>query len=399
MKNKIYKKIREKEEGSMKRLIIYVGVVLLSVILAYGYADAISGACSNCHTMHNSQGGNPVDGSGPSQQLLNNSCVACHTTSTGQTNGTSNAPAVLHTTNPSGQGAGKTNAGGDFYWVATGYGAADAKGHNVVGISGADGIGVTPPGFDQAATAALTFDSKTLQVTGGAGWTGKQLTCSGTFGCHGARDQEGFGGLSGAHHGNTGGTSTQASSPTTIGNSFRFLAGIKGLENSGWNWSETASAHNEYYGVNAVANRQYDSGSTYANTDTISFSCAECHGDFHTDIANDSSYSSGDPWRRHPTDIALPNSGGYSKYNTSDGASIGSYSLEAPIARPNVPASSSSTVTAGTDIVMCLSCHRAHGSDQNDLLRWNYTNMVAGGSNSGGCFVCHTDKNAAGINP
>lgn len=397
---KIKKYIREHgvEEGEMKKSIILMGLMMLSVFMISGSAYAISGECSNCHTMHNSQNDTQIDSNGPNQQLLSASCVACHTASTGQKNGTTNAPAVLHTTAPIGQGAGKTNAGGDFYWVATGYGATDAKGHNVQGIAGADvAIGNAPPGFDQAATTNLTIDSKTIEVTDGVGWGSTQLTCAGTFGCHGARDQVGFGGLTGAHHGNTGGTATQASSPSTIGDSFRFLAGIKGLENTDWNWSETATTHNEYYGVNSSANRQYDSGSTYASTDTMSFLCAECHGDFHTDIADDS--AGGSPWRRHPTDIALPSSGEYQYYNTSDGFTIGSYSLEAPVARSTVPGSSGSSVTPGSDVVMCLSCHRAHGSDQDDLLRWSYGDMVAGGSNSGGCFTCHTEKNASGINP
>jgi predicted CXXCH cytochrome family protein len=74
--------------------------------------------------------------------------------------------------------------------------------------------------------------------------------------------------------------------------------------------------------------------------------------------------------------------------------------VEAPIARPVVPENSSSTVTPNDDttengaIVMCLSCHRAHGSDQPDLLRWAYAGMQAGtGTADTGCFVCHTTKN------
>ncbi|HIC92409.1 MAG TPA: hypothetical protein EYP21_10200 [Syntrophaceae bacterium] len=54
----------------------------------------------------------------------------------------------------------------------------------------------------------------------------------------------------------------------------------------------------------------------------------------------------------------------------------------------------SQTVTPGTDQVMCLSCHRAHGSPYADMLRWNYSHMIAGDTTkSGGCFTCHTQKN------
>lgn len=372
-------KSKRKGGETMKKLLIIVLMVGLALGLSYGYASAISGACSNCHTMHNSQNGTAVDASGPHEQLLKFDCVSCHTAAAGSaTNSTSGAPAVLHT----GAAPSQYLAGGDFYWVVNGQ---DSYGHNVLdlGVSADAQIGVTPPGWDQNATATLTFDGKTLQVTGGAGWTGKQLTCSGTFGCHGYRDQEGFGGIKGAHHGNTGGTATQASAPTTVGNSYRFLAGIKGLEDSDWQWTVSSTDHNEYYGVDDTTARQNDGTTAYANTDTISFLCAECHGMFHSEI--DADGTSGSPWVRHPTDIALKSTGEYSAYTT--------YSPEAPVARPSVPATASGTVTPGTDVVMCLSCHRAHGSDQPDLLRWNYANMIAGSGNTGGCFTCHTTKN------
>ncbi len=383
-----------KEEGKMKKVLLTMFLVLMSVVMVSGNADAITGACSNCHTMHNSQGGSDVDAAGPNERLLSASCIACHK-GTGQKNGTTNAPVVLHTSDPVTQGASKTLAGGDFYWVATGYGATDSKGHNVVGIAGADAaIGKTPPGFDQTATTGATFNSKTIEVTGGAGWGSEQLTCAGTFGCHGTRDAANFGGLTGAHHGNTTLTATVASNPSTVGGSFRFLAGIKGLEEAGWNWAETASSHNEYYGVNAQANRQYDSGDVYANKDTISFLCAECHGGFHADIANDS--SGGTPWRRHPTDIVLPNSTEYASYNPDN---TNEYSVEAPVARGAVPSSSSATVTPGATtatgaIVMCLSCHRAHGSPEADLMRFTYNMQANTGNTDNGCFTCHTTKNA-----
>jgi len=48
----------------------------------------------------------------------------------------------------------------------------------------------------------------------------------------------------------------------------------------------------------------------------------------------------------------------------------------------------------GTDLVMCLSCHKPHGSPYSDMLRWDYSEMIAGDdSKSGGCFTCHTQKN------
>jgi predicted CXXCH cytochrome family protein len=319
----------------------------------------------------------------PQSQLLKASCIACHAGSTGQTN-SFDAPIVVHTTDPVSQGASFTLAGGDFYWVATGLGATDSKGHNVSGLAATDvaisaNIGNNPPGWDPDATDGFTFG----QVAGGLATWGSQLSCDGIYGCHG---QHSSSGITGAHHGNTNLTSNRCNVADTLGNSYRFLGGIFGLERSDWNWAETSVNHNEYYGVNDTSLRS-QTNTTYANTNTISFSCAECHGYFHSRIDDT---ALGSPWLRHPTDVDLPASGEYQYYNPPTNL----YSVEAPVARPTVPVSSGSTVTPGTDIVMCLSCHRAHGSPYADLLRWDYTTMQTGvGTTDTGCFTCHVNKN------
>lgn len=377
----------------MKKTSIVMLLILLSVVLVSGSAYAISGLCYSCHTMHNSQNGLgevQTYGSGsittgvitPQQYLLKADCIACHAGATGQTN-SFGAPIVIHTTNanPTLQGGGYTLAGGDFYWVATGLAATDSKGHNVVGLAGSDGSitpANTPPGWDAGATSGFTFGAV------GSTWASNQLTCAGEYGCHGSHGATGS--ITGAHHGNSGGTATQAGTvgtpPSTIGSSYRFLAGISGKEETGWNWSETSSTHNEYFGADDTTLRG-SAGTVYGNKDTISFSCAECHGKFHSYIDDT---VQGTPWLRHPTDIALKGSGEYLSYTA--------YSTEAPVARPTVLSGSNGTVAPGTDIVMCLSCHRAHGSPEPDLLRWTYSGMVAGGGGADiGCFTCHTTKN------
>ena len=139
----------------------------------------------------------------------------------------------------------------------------------------------------------------------------------------------------------------------------------------------------------AARDMPLDTGQIWDNIDTISEFCAECHGYFHaSDEINDQPPPSGSPWKRHPTDVSLPASGEYASYTA--------YSIEAPVARVNIPGSPSGTVDPGgeiDDIVMCLSCHRAHASEYPDILRWDYSDMDAGGGGSGGCFTCHTQKN------
>ncbi|MEJ2032933.1 MAG: cytochrome c3 family protein, partial [Deltaproteobacteria bacterium] len=79
--------------------------------------------------------------------------------------------------------------------------------------------------------------------------------------------------------------------------------------------------------------------------------------------------------------------------NDGELAAYTTYNITAPVARPNVPSQASSAVTPGTDVVMCLSCHMAHASPYDSLLRFDYTKMVAGRGNGGtGCLVCHSAK-------
>jgi hypothetical protein len=383
--------IKGGEGGLLFYFLCFMLYAFCSMLYASFSEANITGNCSNCHTMHNSQNGQgevqtysvgtiTTGVLTPQQYLLKGDCIACHAGSIGMTN-SFGAPIVIHTTAPTGQGAGKTLAGGDFYWVATGLGATNSKGHNVSGLAAQEASPMNaPPGFDSGATTGFAFG------TVGSTWT-NQLTCAGTYGCHGQHDSTG---IKGAHHGNIGGTATQAgpsSAPTTVGSSYRFLGGIRGLEQSQWNWNETASSHNEYFGVDSPNNRDQAS-TTYANKDTISFSCAECHGFFHSRIDDNATGAS--PWFRHPTDIVLKGSGEYLNYTA--------YSTEAPVARGSVKTSSGSTVTPGlatgdnSAIVMCLSCHRAHGSPYFKMIRWDYKGWPASGGTNG-CNVCHTSKN------
>jgi hypothetical protein len=384
---------KRKENKIMKKILLTLSLVLLAVAFMYGSASAgVEGQiCSACHTMHNSQNGTFATEAGklePNDQLLKADCLACHT-GDGKTNTDFEAPVVLEASSISDQGGTATNAGGNFYWVATVGDATDSMGHNVDLLAGTDtaiaaNLGdYVPPGYNSGIGA----------VAGGSDFD-TQLTCAGEFGCHGDHTEglDNWAGIKGAHHSNTGGSATVANSATTIGNSYRFLLGIKGLEDVNWNNNESTSSHNEYFGQADLTGRNV-AGTVSGGTDTISYACAQCHGDFHTDIDADDPGAA--PWRRHPTDIVLP-SGEYQSYNGGSG-----YNLEAPVARGSVPTASSSSVdTDGTGgdgaIVMCLSCHRAHGSPEPDLLRWDYDTMNAGttdGSKTGtGCFVCHTEK-------
>jgi hypothetical protein len=333
----------------------YIILICLSILLfpAQLRARVATGACSECHTVHNSQGNDAVayklnasyngfdSDLTPNAMLLVSDCVGCHT-STGASTIVSNVPIVFNTgalSNPL--------AGGNFSSVRT----DDVYGHNVSGIKAQDGnLGLTPPGG-----TALS----------------SQLTCAGEFGCHGDRSggNNNFTGLSSAHHTDDSGGITGAS----VGLSYRYLDGILGKEDSNWEQDNTNTSHNEY------------NGSTSSSTDTISYLCSQCHGDFHTWEGGALEVGTASPWLRHPTDIALKSSGEYAGYT--------SYSMTAPVARPDPNAVPSTTqVVPGTDIVMCLSCHRAHASPYYKMLRWDIKSATLATALSG-CNVCHTSKN------
>ncbi|NOZ25552.1 MAG: hypothetical protein GXO94_05625, partial [Nitrospirae bacterium] len=84
----------------MKKVFIVISFILLSAAFLYSYADAkVSGVCSNCHTMHNSQGGAPMtydSSSTPNGKLLRGSCVGCHAQNT-SSNIVNSIPQVYHT--------------------------------------------------------------------------------------------------------------------------------------------------------------------------------------------------------------------------------------------------------------------------------------------------------------
>ena len=391
----------------MKKIIVLIGVAMFLTMPLTAMAK-ISGDCSNCHTMHNSKAGAnmALDDAGvltdiPNPVLLIGSCVGCHA-SGGVLNtisfSGSDVPQVFHTN-------AVDLAGGNFAYIdgTKGGAADDRKGHNVIDILAADGLLTYPPGMGQGATSALMHDEDAVPAA--------TFTCAGNDGCHGVRNQlaaeaiavpetpavklQGMSAMTGAHHYNIDGQIdgiVVGADADEVYNSYRFLKGVYGLEAADW-MNTDVSNHNEYYGTNGSpftdnnCNQCHEGGSNASLTssmttpsNSISGFCSTCHGTFHEDTDAAGSFI------RHPTDLTLPSTGEYAAYTT--------YNLTAPVARQTVPAAASSTVTPGTDLVMCLSCHVAHGSDYAGMLRFDYTTMVAGGVTNidTGCFACHSTK-------
>jgi predicted CXXCH cytochrome family protein len=359
----------------MKKRILVSLVMVISLLLwggGIGYAK-VTGVCGNCHTMHNSQGGahmmlnTTIDGTGGTggggySSLTRGSCVGCHT---GENTGSNITPYVYNTGSVT-YGT-DTLAGGNFKWVVT----DDAKGHNVKGIPGmsADGnLTAGAPG-DLFASSCANSCHETLFAPDDNG----TALATGCQGCH----------LAPKHHAPQQAANVAAGAANGW---FRFLSGhdtgvgkgVEGIEDVDWQFATGENNHNEYLGSAGTHTEGANAGfSKIGNTMTAY--CTGCHGNFHTQLDGNAN------WIRHPSDAILPTDGEYAAYTV--------YDVIAPVARPALTAVSD-VVHPGTDMVMCLSCHRAHGSPNDDMLRWNYADMVAGdNTKSGGCFVCHTTKN------
>ena len=364
----------------MKRLLF--GIIFILLILAPSRAPQakVTGVCSNCHTMHNSQGGQAMaynfNGTSfsttttPKGNLLIYDCLGCHT---GTNDGTNTTPYVYSIGAPT-YGS-NTLAGGNFYWVKT----DDTKGHNVFSDN-PDSL-TKAPGDPGRSTCKTNSCHANLHGTTSGSPLPELDGRQGCTKCH----------LFVAHHANDG-TGTKYVDSAAQG-WYRFLAahgggsgpsggGVKGIEHEKWNYGATASSHNEYFGIHDVW-KTYALGLSSDIGGTMTAYCCGCHGNFHIQDTTDVGAS---PWIRHPSDAVIPITGEYGGYTT--------YDPLVPVARPSgfnwSGGPSSSVNTGGTlseDLVMCLSCHVAHGSPYYKMMRWDNK------ANMSGCVVCHTSKN------
>ena len=353
---------------------------LSTLLFALSSEARVAGNCSNCHTMHNSQGGQPVargdapwGGTGGSTDarpsLLVASCLGCHSSVTSESikefDG-NKIPIVFNTTGY------PTNplAGGNFFSVMT----DDTKGHNIFTQDTHLSVAPGDPGLSGTCGNNTNCHQNLYAVSTVAGLEGKQ----GCEKCH----------LDPKHHANdhdsTGGLVTSAEQGW-----YRFLSGhstgvdsgVEGYEDGDWQKTVSSDDHNEYLGS------QISGGYGFVMLgNTTTAYCTGCHGRFHINQGKAS------PWLRHPSDAALPASGEYTNYTL--------YNPLVPVARSSLLSSPSPTVSSG-DMVMCLSCHRAHASPYFKMMRWDYKAWPGTGGDGcdpsagkhGCCNVCHTSKN------
>ena len=324
------------------KLMLVASVSVMTLGLA-GSAFAFHGGgvahCDGCHSMHNSAD-NPREGSATSADLMKGSdasstCLNCHQGSAGGYH--------ISTTN-----GGTMSQGGDFFWVKTDYtfpgrgtnlstSLGENHGHNIVAADfgyAADSTNVTAPGGTmQAGTLGCTScHDPHGQVNGGTSAGTAAISVSGSYGAADPTD--------GSIHGNY----------RILGdNNYKLI---------------TAAAPVARANATSGIRVQYGTG--------MSDWCLSCHSAF-ADNAN-----------MHPTNVPVPMAvyNGYKASGDFTGVQATAYDELVPFERGVADGSLLADVAAAAytvgvedanDVVMCLSCHRAHGSAFENALRWDST--------------------------
>lgn len=337
----------------MKKKILWSLVIVISLFLCgkgISYA-AVSGACVNCHTMHNSQGGAVMAtgtdvGDAGYGSLTRGTCGGCHeTTETDPLYG--GYPRVKAGSNSD------TNQLAGGYFSATS-GESDEHDNTEHSI----GSTVEPAGYDSASNYV------------GEDWykEANGLKCAGNSGCHGNEtDTDPAKAIAGGHHANT----------------------LKGL-NTGYRMLQTGSDNavlgtgaSDYEKALNAAPSGEDARNYYSATTNASISkfCGKCHGNFHGDVSDTTNIYVDSAWARHPTDQIIPTTWAIQTLDPNYDHLDWKFN---PVGTINAAAPADNNM-----YVTCLSCHRAHGSANADILRFAYADQCADGGGTNGCLGCH----------
>ncbi len=337
--------------------------------------------CNACHTMHNSFEGDPMTantavGTANAYLLIgsdqSSTCLNCHY---------SDSAGSYHIDGPytADEGVLNMTPGGDFAWVNKTFSwvawgsprssEGDRHGHNVVAAD-----------FSHTADATLT-------TSPGGSYANTDLHCSSCHDPHGKYrilDDAGTIGTTGLPIGESGSYPGAAVTATEALGVYRFLGG------SGYSPASLAGSHSFTADPPAaVVPSTYNRGENTTETRVaygsgMSEWCGNCHGGFHND-----DYPTN---VRHPagnsaklTADVVANYNDYVKSGDLTGDVSTSYTSLVPFESGatystadrllmDADAVNDGSRTAGvstSDNVMCLSCHRAHASGWDSMLRWN----------------------------
>ena len=334
--------------------------------------------CTGCHQMHNAATANLTIGVDPSS-----TCLECH----GEPGQSSYHVATPSAQMPAGTPPNNEGPGGDFGWLNKTY-FPSVRNSVTTNYGYAHGHNITALGYDTGYLNGAN-DPKT-QAPGGSFPTA-QLGCTS---CH---DMHGKGRWT------TAGTYSKTSGAIWTSGSYGSLPTTISGENLSTGVYRLLRAMDTVDGVTfgalppvAVANSGYNRSEFFTQTRTaygsgMSDFCGTCHPDMHT--------TSG--ILRHPTGQVMAGSiqsnyNSYVKTGAMTGSVATSYLSLVPYeegltySTANITTMKAHAVTndsvltgpSGAATIMCLSCHRAHATAFESMLKWDasQTTIVTAGA-------------------
>ncbi len=328
-------------------------------------------ACSQCHSMHGTQGGSSMlyDGSTePYPRLLRHSsvlnlCLYCH----------------------DGNNAGLDPPPPDIWGTTMATGQTNPSAGNLCA-----GYDVTPPCTDTTINHSLGIDLTSTMPPGFVGdWSAVTTAYSTTFNCLFCHDQ----------HGNTNyrNLRTNPGGSTGVTVSYAMGATINDATKHVNNLVDPGRGVLKY----ETDKVKYRSIPSVTATDGIQAFCKGCHTNFHygggenaTEFGGSASGDTGaTPWKRHPTKDTSINTGDTNKHidktcwmaGTTASGCAAEFTAWARTIDPD------GVEHNGDEVPFCFTCHRVHGST-------NHTNLIFGGPTSlagagtkmrDTCMQCH----------
>ncbi len=353
----------------------------VSIVLAgtgHAFHEGGAGACEGCHTMHNSLDGRATTPALPQYQagsfLLKASdqssvCLNCHQHAGDM------APISFHISTadsdmPVGSPPIQLSPGGDFGWLKKTYSwtgetgpmtsSGDTHGHNIV-----------------ASDYGYRADSRLTSAPGGGSfqYPSNQLSCISCHDPHGRYRRSDTGVISTTGKPIIGGGSYDTSKEPTATNAvgvYRLLAGA-GYQPKSLSGSYTF-LYNSFF---AAAPENYNRSEAITDVrvaygQNVSQWCANCHSMMHSTTGT----------LIHPTDqpmssLVLTNYNSYVKTGDLTGTQATSYLSLVPFQMGDTTnmttlkgAVGSTAGPVSGDKVTCLTCHRAHASGWDSMLRF-----------------------------
>ncbi|MBI5342479.1 MAG: hypothetical protein HZB63_04055 [Deltaproteobacteria bacterium] len=441
----------------MKKVLLSIAIAVLMAAPALAAAPGVLGSgqggpntaqyhsydgliCTDCHTMHGSEDGAKVNagsgagqwtGTGGFRELLykgdwTDMCLSCHKQGF-NSSATADLPSVVNsgwtapivmTLDGTGPG-GISMPAGDFYFSNL----DPKKGHNPAYTKGS---------MATATSKLMAKDTVLGSTPPGGAITDGEWSCHSCHGMHSRfsgsytawrqvkRKVNGVvvtGDVSGFGVETTAGGETQNASYEPIKSNSRG-------DVQGNNYVNLRKDGQALQGADLLAVYSDTNKNVYQGG--FSSFCSACHGDFHggngeARTADNSKTRVGGAWIKHPTNVTMDQSTG-SKYgiNTYKAVVINTqgtnpnpagYDWKYPLIKADADFAVKSAVAsatdpatlATTDRISCLTCHKAHASQYENMTRWDtnahsyiadgavdFEGQASGGDNPAyGCGKCH----------